>query len=181
MLRVFPVDVMGYPQFADAFGSHRGTDIFALTGTPVLAVDSGTVRAADDPKGGTVAYLKSTDGTVYYYAHLTDYVGTYPRSVSAGEVIGTVGTSGNAQGTTPHLHFEVHTTDRGTIDPYPELLAVAPSKSERLPVPVAPVPETLDGKKKRVVPALVLPSWRLASHPSRQFYGLGVAVVRGKL
>jgi murein DD-endopeptidase MepM/ murein hydrolase activator NlpD len=183
MLRVFPVDMMGYPKFSDAFGSHRGTDIFALTGTPVLAVDSGTIRAADDPKGGTVAYLKSTDGTVYYYAHLTEYVGNYPRSVSPGEVIGTVGTSGNAKGTAPHLHFEIHTTDKGTIDPYPELLAVAPSSSEKLPIPYAPIPETLDGKKKRAQQALGLglSSWFLASHLSRRSSGLSDAVMRDKL
>lgn len=123
-LRVFPVAATGRPSFGDAFGSHRGTDIFAPKGTPVLAVDDGLIRAANDPKGGQVTYLRCADGAVYYYAHLDQYVGTYPRAVVAGEVIGTVGTTGNAQGTTPHLHFEVHPKgDHDTVNPFPLLQA----------------------------------------------------------
>lgn len=123
-LRVFPVAASGRPSFAEAFGSHRGTDIFAPRGTPVLAVDDGRIRAANDPKGGRVAYLSTASGAVYYYAHLDQYAGTFPRAVSAGEIIGTVGTTGNAQGTTPHLHFEVHPKgDRETINPFPLLRA----------------------------------------------------------
>jgi hypothetical protein len=123
-LRVFPVAASGRPSFGDAFGSHRGTDIFAPRGTPVLAVDDGHIRADTDPKGGQVTYLRCADGAVYYYAHLDQYVGTYPRAVTAGEVIGTVGTTGNAQGTTPHLHFEVHPRgDHDTINPFPLLQA----------------------------------------------------------
>ena len=121
----FPVDASGRPMFGDAFGSHRGTDIFAPVGTPVLAIVAGTVRADNDPKGGQVAYLRAPDGASYYYAHLREYVGTFPRAVQAGEVIGTVGTTGNAQGKTPHLHFEVHPQgDHETINPFPILTAL---------------------------------------------------------
>lgn len=141
MIRVFPVDASGRPQFADAFGSHRGTDIFAPVGTPLLAVDAGNVRAANDPKGGQVIYLAAEDGTTYYYAHLSSYLGTFPRAVSAGELIGTVGTTGNAIGKTPHLHFEVHPNgQREAVDPFPLLMATAPGGALRLPVPVAPLP-----------------------------------------
>jgi murein DD-endopeptidase MepM/ murein hydrolase activator NlpD len=140
-LRVFPVDPSGRPEFADAFGAHRGTDIFAPAGTPVVAVDFGNARATDDPKGGMVLYLTSTDGTVYYYAHLTEYVGSYPRKVQAGEAVATVGTSGNAQGKAPHLHFEIHPHGtKDAIDPYLELVSVAPRGAEKLPVPLAPLP-----------------------------------------
>jgi murein DD-endopeptidase MepM/ murein hydrolase activator NlpD len=149
-LRVFPVDASGHPSFADAFGSHRGTDIFAPAGTPVLAVDAGNIRAAIDPKGGTVAYLASSDGTRYYYAHLQEYVGTYPRAVAAGDVIGLVGTSGNAQGKAPHLHFEAHPNGEArSIDPFPDLMAVAPANSLKLPVPVLPMPPNPLKKKSR--------------------------------
>jgi murein DD-endopeptidase MepM/ murein hydrolase activator NlpD len=154
-LRVFPVDASGRPAFADAFGSHRGTDIFAPAGTPVLAVDAGDVRADIDPKGGNVAYLKAADGAVYYYAHLADYNGAFPRAVVAGEALGTVGTTGNALGKDPHLHFEVHPNgDHDTIDPFPLLMDVAPSGALKLPVPVMPLPPNpLAGEKKKRVAA----------------------------
>ena len=140
-VRVFPVASSGRPSFADAFGAHRGTDIFAPRGTPVLAVDDGNARADTDPKGGTAAYLTTSDGTRYYYAHLDGYTGTFPRAVKAGDQIGTVGTSGNAAGKPPHLHFEIHPHgDAVSIDPYPALLDVAPAGSLRLPVPVMPLP-----------------------------------------
>jgi murein DD-endopeptidase MepM/ murein hydrolase activator NlpD len=164
-MRVFPVDESGRPQFADAFGSHRGTDIFAPTGTPVLAVDDGEIRADTDPKGGIVAYLRATDGTVYYYAHLDQYRGFYPRSVSMSEEIGTVGTSGNAQGKAPHLHFEVHPEGSAvSVNPYPLLLDVAPHGSIKLPVPTMPLPPNplppLPQKKKtRELPGLWFWAW----------------------
>ena len=124
-MRVFPVDPRAHPQFAEAFGSHRGTDIFAAIGSALLAVDDGDARAAEDPKGGNVIYLRSDDGTVYYYAHLSSYAGQFPRRVAAGEVLGAVGTSGNAFGKTPHLHFEVHPNGGDAVDPFPLLVAVA--------------------------------------------------------
>jgi murein DD-endopeptidase MepM/ murein hydrolase activator NlpD len=180
-LLVFPVAPSGRPEFADAFGLHRGTDIFAPEGTPVFAVDSGNARATEDPKGGTVLYLTSTDGTVYYYAHLAEYVGSYPRNVQAGEILATVGTTGNAQGKAPHLHFEIHPKGKEAIDPYPELLKVDPSRSEKLPVPVAPVPPIpINTKKKRAHPWSGLFSWALASRQLQPTFGVGNASVRGK-
>lgn len=161
-LRVFPVDASGNPAFADAFGSHRGTDIFAAKGTPVLAVDAGDVRADNDPKGGQVAYLKTADGAVYYYAHLDDYNGTFPRAVAAGEALGTVGTTGNALGKDAHLHFEVHPNgDHDTIDPFPLLMAVAPDSALKLPVvPLPPNPLGGDAKKKATqLPGLWFWAW----------------------
>jgi len=140
-IKVFPVDATARPAFADAFGSHRGTDIFAPAGTPLLAVDDGEARQDVDPKGGNVIYLHADDGAVYYYAHLQDYNGAFPRRVSMSEEIGTVGTSGNAQGKDAHLHFEVHPNGaKESVDPYPLLLDVAPAGSLKLPVPVMPLP-----------------------------------------
>ena len=123
-MKAFPVDPRARPQFADAFGSHRGTDIFAAVGSALIAVDDGDARAATDPKGGNVVYLRADDGTVYYYAHLSSYAGQFPRRVTAGEQIGAVGTSGNAQGKTPHLHFEVHPGGGAAVDPFPLLAAL---------------------------------------------------------
>jgi MYXO-CTERM domain-containing protein len=135
-LRAFPVDPRARPQFADAFGSHRGTDIFAAVGSALIAVDDGDARAAEDPKGGNVIYLRADDGTVYYYAHLSSYAGQFPRRVTAGEVLGAVGTSGNAQGKTPHLHFEVHPEGGAAVDPFPLLQAL----SQGQPAPAGPTP-----------------------------------------
>lgn len=129
-LVVFPVDESSAKSgFQSYFGAkHQGIDIFAAAGTPVLAVDAGQMRSADDPLGGQVLYLKSADGQSYYYAHLSSYSGSFPRAVSAGEVVGFVGTSGNAAGKAPHLHFEIHPTGtRDAIDPYPQLVAARTS------------------------------------------------------
>ena len=106
-VRFFPVDRAARPQFAQRFGEqHKGTDIFAKEGTAVHAVDDGTIRHDDDPKGGKVLFLTGVDGWRYYYAHLSAYEGK-PRKVKAGEVVGYVGTTGNATGREAHLHFEV--------------------------------------------------------------------------
>ncbi len=121
-MQVFPVDLAGHPYYAQAFNAaHHGTDIFAPRGTQVMAVDDGRVRKANDPKGGLVAYLTTADGVKYYYAHLEDFIGDEQRSVKAGDVIGTVGNSGNAAGKSTHLHFQVSLPTVGTVDPYPLL------------------------------------------------------------
>jgi murein DD-endopeptidase MepM/ murein hydrolase activator NlpD len=162
MIKVFPVEAAARPEFSDAFGSHRGTDIFAAAGSLVIAVDSGQVRNGIDPKGGQVVWLQADDGTVYYYAHLSTWVGTFPRRVSMSEEIGTVGTTGNAKGTTPHLHFEVHPNGLDAVDPYPLLLDVAPHGSLKLPVPVLPLPPNPLGstpKKKAEPPGLWFWAW----------------------
>lgn len=120
--------------FADQFdprtGGHHGTDIFAPEGTPLVAVVDGQARAASEGKGGLVVYLKGSDGADYYYAHLSDLEGMFPRAVKAGDVIGYVGTTGNAQGRPPHLHFQI-SRDGDVTDPYVELAAIAPAKAAR--------------------------------------------------
>src|SRR5262245_15568636 len=123
--------VQGSVSFTDTFGSprsggrtHKGTDLFAPVGTPVVAVLSGSVFFQGDPLGGNAAYVNGSDGNTYYYAHLNDYVGG-ARSVQAGELIGHVGQTGDAAGAPPQLHFEIRIGGpNGTrIDPYPTLAA----------------------------------------------------------
>lgn len=99
--------------------SHGGIDIFAGSGTPVVAVKSGTLAFESGGAGGNAAYVHAGDGNSYFYAHFSSYAGG-PRSVSQGEVIGYVGMTGSA--TTPHLHFEIRTPS-GTINPYPTLVS----------------------------------------------------------
>jgi murein DD-endopeptidase MepM/ murein hydrolase activator NlpD len=104
---------------------HHGLDIFADFGTPIRAPDDGVISGmgdvASDPLGGTNVYLRGSDGTEYYFAHLLgrpqgEYVGQH---VKTGTVIGFVGNSGDAQGGTPHLHFEIH--EPGPIPPKPSV------------------------------------------------------------
>lgn len=136
-VQVFPVAPEAKPTFQQRFtDDHRGTDIFAPAGSPVLAVDDGRVTRGTDPKGGIVLELNADDGTRYFYAHLSGF----PQGpqlvrgkVRAGDVIGFVGTTGNAAGKPPHLHFEVHPGGaRGpasAVDPFPLLVDVAPKGS----------------------------------------------------
>ena len=135
-MEVFPVDFAGKPYYAQAWNaSHHGTDIFAPRGTQVLAVASGQARQDDDPKGGTVVYLTTADGTKYYYAHLDEVIGTMPRAVRAGDIIGLVGNSGNAAGKATHLHFQVSEPGTGTVDPYPLLRDVDIKSPEPTKIP----------------------------------------------
>lgn len=86
---------------------HKGVDIFAEEGTPVVAPVAGDVELSEDTLGGLSFHLWGDDANYYYGAHLADYVGT-SRRVTGGEVVGYVGRTGNAADTAPHLHFEIH-------------------------------------------------------------------------
>jgi peptidoglycan LD-endopeptidase LytH len=108
---------------------HEAVDILAPRNTPVEAVDDGTVAKLFVSKaGGITIYQFDPDGRLcYYYAHLERYAdGLHEgQAVSRGEVIGFVGTSGNAPANTPHLHFAViqmnpdrHWWQGRALDPY---------------------------------------------------------------
>ena len=102
---------------------HEGQDIFAPRGTPILSATTGyVVKIGEDNLGGHTVSVVGDGGRKYYYAHLDSYaprleVGDY---VTRQTVLGYVGTTGNADGTPPHLHFGVYTSD-GAIDPLPLL------------------------------------------------------------
>jgi hypothetical protein len=139
----FPVD--GPHSFTDDFGAprsegrlHQGNDIFADKMTPVVAAADGTIlRVSYGERAGRYVVLKHEDGWLSYYVHLNnDTPGTddglydeWPAgiakgaAVQAGDLLGYVGDSGNAEDTPAHLHFELHTPLGEPVNPYPHLLA----------------------------------------------------------
>lgn len=90
--------------------------MIAPSGTPLYAVVSGSVQFKQTNLGGNSVWLAGSDGARYFYAHLSRFEGS-SRSVSAGELIGYVGSTGNT--TTNHLHFEVHPGGGAAVNPYP--------------------------------------------------------------
>jgi Peptidase family M23 len=144
---VFPV--LGNAQFSDDFGapraqgSHEGNDILAPRHALALAAEPGRVRfQAGSTRGGCMLYLDGRSGTTYVYIHLNNDLTAgndnrggckmgvaFPRglksgaAVAAGQPIGYVGDSGDADGIHPHLHFEVRPRGGRAVNPYPLLLA----------------------------------------------------------
>jgi hypothetical protein len=100
---------------------HEGIDIFAARGTAVLAVADGIITDVGNNKlGGKVVWQHDAERDVtYYYAHLNSQSVQQGDRVSAGTTIGTVGNTGNARTTPPHLHFAVYRPGRVAINPVP--------------------------------------------------------------
>jgi murein DD-endopeptidase MepM/ murein hydrolase activator NlpD len=132
----FPVPAVSLAAMVDSFAEARGTrahqavDILAPRGSPVVAVDDGTlVRLSSSLAGGIAVYQLDVSGQLcFFYAHLERYARGLATGqvVKKGEVIGYVGTTGNAPRNTPHLHFAIHEVTSATscwggrpIDPYP--------------------------------------------------------------
>ena len=115
---VFPI--YGPSAYGDSFGAaradvsggwHHGDDIFAPLGAPLLAIADGTVFSVGwNDIGGWRLWLRDKKGNEFYYAHLSAYtkLARNGARVKAGQVLGFVGNTGDAQGTPFHLHFEVH-------------------------------------------------------------------------
>jgi murein DD-endopeptidase MepM/ murein hydrolase activator NlpD len=137
---VFPI--YGQASFTDSFGAprgayvggwHHGEDIFAPLGAPVLAVANGVVYSVGWNKvGGLRFWLQDLAGNEFYYAHLSAFspLAVNGAQVRAGDVIGFVGNTGDAEHTPYHLHFEIHPVsllyrgyDGGAVAPHPYLTA----------------------------------------------------------
>jgi murein DD-endopeptidase MepM/ murein hydrolase activator NlpD len=120
--------VAGAVSFTDSWGdprsggrTHRGVDMIAARGTPIVAIYSGAIRRfSNSSLGGLSIYFMSDAGDMYYYAHLDGFAGVAAgQHVAQGTVIGYNGSSGNAPSWLPHLHFEYHPGGGSAVNPYP--------------------------------------------------------------
>jgi peptidase M23-like protein len=153
---IFPI--AGSVAFSNDFGaarysgSHQGNDLMAARRTVAVAAEAGKIKYwTSSAAAGCMLYLYGKSGTTYLYIHLNNDVTkgndnrgkcvagmAYAKglkdgaSVEAGQAIGYVGNSGDADQTDPHLHFEVHPNDGGATNPYPYLM-----KAERLIFPTS--------------------------------------------
>lgn len=110
--------------------THRGIDLFADKGAPVLAPVDGTVTFGRGRKGGLVAWLDTGD-THYYFAHLDGRnLLLEGEQVAAGTLIGWVGNTGNARCCDPHLHYSIQVNGR-FHSPYDQLQATCPNPTRR--------------------------------------------------
>jgi peptidase M23-like protein len=140
---VFPV--VGKVQYVDDFGApraggrHQGNDLMAAKRSPAVAAEAGKVKYwTTSGAAGCMLYLYGDSGTTYYYIHLNNdltlrndnrgkcvkgvaYAVSNGAKVQAGQQVGYVGDSGDANGGSSHLHFEVHPNGGGAVSPYPYL------------------------------------------------------------
>lgn len=120
--------VNGPVGFGDTWGAprsggrrHQGVDMIGARGLPLVAVVDGFVQQKTNSLGGNAVWLSGADGNKYYYAHLDSWGAA--GSVTAGTVIGTLGDTGNARFSIPHLHFEIHPGGGAAVNPYPTVRA----------------------------------------------------------
>ncbi len=161
-VRSITFPVLGSNRFGDDFGDprsggrvHEGNDIFGFKGQPLLATVDGTLRSVPypEPYWGYAITIEDEDGYAYVYYHVNNdtpgtddglgggmnaYAPDMERGnpVVAGQIIGWMGDSGNAEGTAPHLHFEIRTPNYTPINPYESLLAAQHVSRATIPPPL---------------------------------------------
>ena len=138
---IIPVQGVKPGQLSDTFTQaregglrvHDAIDIMAPRGTPVLAAAGGVIeKFFTSAAGGLTIYLRCDDRRlIHYYAHLDAYAPALAEGqhVAQGQLLGTVGSTGNASPDAPHLHFAIQLTDPAAgwhqpsrpINPYPLL------------------------------------------------------------
>jgi murein DD-endopeptidase MepM/ murein hydrolase activator NlpD len=156
---VFPVvgEVSYTDDFGDARGAskHEGNDLMAPKRATAVAAEGGTVTFwTTSASAGCMLYLHGDSGTTYWYIHLNNdrtlrndnrgkcVAGTaYAKGlhegdhVEAGQAVGYVGDSGDANGIASHLHFEIHPKNGKAVDPFPYLQRAQALGGAGIPVP----------------------------------------------
>ncbi|TYS49345.1 peptidoglycan DD-metalloendopeptidase family protein [Bacillus infantis] len=118
----WPADGVLSDCFGTRNGTHKGIDIASDSGTPVYAVDEGSVtRSYYSGSYGNVIFIKHQNGTETVYAHLQERKAAEGEKVLKGQTIGTMGSTGDSSGV--HLHFEVHISEwtydkQNAVDPF---------------------------------------------------------------
>ena len=115
---------------------HQGIDIFARKGTPVVAICDGIISSRGiTPRGGKILWLNAASYSwSAYYAHLDKQFVKEGQFVKKGQVLGTVGNTGNARTTPAHLHFGIYTW-KGAVNPFPYVKASPKIVASKLPRP----------------------------------------------
>jgi murein DD-endopeptidase MepM/ murein hydrolase activator NlpD len=142
---IFPV--AGGAQYGHDFGNfradtgfHEGSDLFAPGGTPLVAVQAGVLRNVGwNRLGGWRLWVEDSHGNWFYYAHLSAYspIATEGAHVNAGDVVGFVGNTGDAQGGPAHLHFEIHPGGQWAVPPWDYLQAWQGHRNPFAAIPTA--------------------------------------------
>ncbi len=101
---------------------HQGNDVFAPYGSTLVAIEDGVIDRASDIEsglGGITIWLRGDSGTRWYYAHNARNLVARGSRVVAGQPVALLGNTGNARGTSPHVHFEMHAGGGAAANPYP--------------------------------------------------------------
>ena len=124
---------------------HEGVDIFKRRGTPIIASSDGRVtNVSDRGLGGKQVWVRDARLPIsHYYAHLDSQYVHENEWVNAGDTLGTVGNTGNALTTRPHLHYGMYLMDVGAIDPFPFI--GEPERVRRFRTLQDTIPETWAG------------------------------------
>jgi peptidase M23-like protein len=207
---VFPV--IGPVDYTNDFGdprpqgTHQGNDIMAPRKAIAVAAEAGKIQFhTTSASAGCMLYLYGDSGTTYLYIHLNNDLGASNDNtgscvagtayapglkdgarVAAGQQVGFVGDSGDANGVHPHLHFEVHPNDGAAVSPFPylkkaqHLLFTAPAKSTiTLSLTGTLVSSTVDALTVRVQLLTVFPGGREAPFSGQSITLTLPAVVLG--
>jgi predicted chitinase/murein DD-endopeptidase MepM/ murein hydrolase activator NlpD len=134
-INAFPVPAPYEASFSDDWHAcrdgcrrrHKGNDIFAPEGSPIVAVEPGVIAkvdGTDDSNGGLSIWLRGDSGVAYWYAHNSANYVTAGQRVGQGQMIGRVGHTGNARTTPSHIHFQINrcgelsSSEPCTVDPF---------------------------------------------------------------
>lgn len=128
-----PISTLSRARLVDSWGqerdggrrAHEGIDLFAPRNTPVQSTTAGVIERLEvRGLGGRVVWVVGPGGYRHYYAHLENWAAFSEGDwVEAGDVIGFVGSSGNAEGGPTHLHYGIYAPFGGAINPFPLLRA----------------------------------------------------------